>query len=663
MDKNKRKIITFVMLLIIISIAFIGYNYKINTFSFALPGRTDIYAPHIIRGILETGYPQIGDDAYYLRGATYYYPSAMMVNIFGMNEFSLRIVNVFYMLGTLVITFLLSKSLFGQKLGLLATIVSAFLAGQASSVMIVKHWPAVQFFFMMTTYLFYRTYIIKNLKYGSALIVLSSILLLITDNSVFVIVTFIYLAVLLILKKYINAIKWSTTGLLLALMIVVGVCSVPLFSEYHIINQSGEGSSGVSFTNFGFIHNVLSNKHCMRILAIWIPLCLGMFVLAIRTAKSVYASGEKRFDTYFFYGILFLCVVLSSALMAVQALILLFSYYIYKNDSAFLKSLKENRTFNLFLWGLFAFFIPSIFALYRINPGMEIFASEPLRGHPLGAFILLQGVVIESSPLFFILLLSAILYFGGSSISKKLPLNERKNRSLLFLLLLFYTGLFSTLGFLSYYPTYPHNLIVVYPILGIIFTIFFYDLSGFLIKLIAKSESKFSYNYQRFIVCLVLCAAFLSIYGYPRYYRWLNFHSSEMNLSVVVEKVKKMIKSDDKIISIGNNQGLSPHFSEVITIWDRPWNAQRFSDGKNGFKLLWWNPEVYPEKLKELITFTEAHGNKVILFIFGNTPSRWNDREYNSPNTIKYLFEHYKLEPIAIEKQVGAYQIKHIQNL
>ena len=163
---------------------------------------------------------------------------------------------------------------------------------------------------------------------------------------------------------------------------------------------------------------------------------------------------------------------------------------------------------------------------------------------------------------------------------------------------------------------------------------------------------------KKIIISILLCVLLLSVYGYPKYYRWVNRWSQDMNFSWIIDQVKLKMKSGDKIVSIGNNQSLALHFPEGITVWDNPWDHQRYSDGKGGFKLTWWRPETYQEKLKILVASLQKSNRNAILVIFGRTPSRWNDDLYYSPKTVQYIHDNFVLELIASAKELKAYRIK-----
>jgi 4-amino-4-deoxy-L-arabinose transferase-like glycosyltransferase len=118
-----------------------------------------------VKGILTHGYPLVPSGIVYTRSILYLYIQSLSALVFGLNEFSLRFPNVFFNLGTIVVVYIFGKTLFSSRIGLLAAFILTFSIWEIEITRYARMYPAFQFFYLLTTLLFYKGFIENKKNY------------------------------------------------------------------------------------------------------------------------------------------------------------------------------------------------------------------------------------------------------------------------------------------------------------------------------------------------------------------------------------------------------------------------------------------------------------------------------------------------------------------
>ncbi len=113
------------------------------------------------QGVLAKGYPHIAAspqtaEKVYTTSEIVPYPMALSIAIFGANELGLRLPGAIFGALTIVLLYLMGRTLFQARIGLLAAILYAFLPYAINMSQFARYVSQVQFFAILTGYLFYK---------------------------------------------------------------------------------------------------------------------------------------------------------------------------------------------------------------------------------------------------------------------------------------------------------------------------------------------------------------------------------------------------------------------------------------------------------------------------------------------------------------------------
>jgi hypothetical protein len=235
---------TFVIIFALIAIGFYLRFNNLGDRSFWFDEAVTSYAAI---GLLEHGTPVLPSGIEYTRALLNSYLIALSFNIFGVSEFSARIVSVIF--GTLAIPFvyLLGKEL-GKRTGLIATFLIAFSAFEILWAREARMYAQFQFFYLLTAYLFY----ISLKKDSSKLFLLSGISFILAWYSHVFSLFFIPVAVTYIIlckrkeflkSKYFIYTTLGILGLAFVYLIVTGKTpldylpsDVPLWAQHTVLH-------------------------------------------------------------------------------------------------------------------------------------------------------------------------------------------------------------------------------------------------------------------------------------------------------------------------------------------------------------------------------------------------------------------------------------------
>ncbi|MFT7380685.1 MAG: 4-amino-4-deoxy-L-arabinose transferase-like glycosyltransferase, partial [Roseivirga sp.] len=161
LEADHRKQVVFLMTLI--SILYF-YNFSVN----------DIWTPNesfyaeSVREMFESGNfldIQYNYEARYNKPPLTYWLIAASASIFGLNEFGIRLPMILLTIGSVWLTYLLGKRLYGEKGGIYAMLIMAV----SVQLMAVKQYASPEipltFFFTLTLYWFIKAYHDEKTKY------------------------------------------------------------------------------------------------------------------------------------------------------------------------------------------------------------------------------------------------------------------------------------------------------------------------------------------------------------------------------------------------------------------------------------------------------------------------------------------------------------------
>ena len=142
----------------------IGFYLRFNNLGNLSFWVDELITTHAAIGILEHGTPVLPSGMSYTRSILNTSLIALSFKIFGINEFSARIVSVIF--GTLMIplVYLMGAKVANKRVGLLAAVLITFSVWEIVWAREARMYAQFQFFYLLTAYLFYSGLNKNNLK-------------------------------------------------------------------------------------------------------------------------------------------------------------------------------------------------------------------------------------------------------------------------------------------------------------------------------------------------------------------------------------------------------------------------------------------------------------------------------------------------------------------
>ena len=129
-----------------------------------------------VDGILQYGYPLVPSGAVYFRSPLFLYLQSFASQVFGMNEFSLRLPGVIFNVCSIGMIYALGKCLFDKKVALLSAFLLAFSVWEIELSQYGRMYTLFQFFFLLSILCFYKGFMIGEKMYR----VLTSVTFIVT---------------------------------------------------------------------------------------------------------------------------------------------------------------------------------------------------------------------------------------------------------------------------------------------------------------------------------------------------------------------------------------------------------------------------------------------------------------------------------------------------
>ena len=188
--KDWKNILTFVFLLLLVAVGFVLRVRNLGYLSFwGDDGHTVIGT----LGIIKNGYPRLPSGYVLFHSILDYYLNVIPVSIFGVNEFSFRLTSVICGCGSIILTYFTGKDLANKFTGFLGASLITFSTWYIQFSREARYYAALQFFFLLSFYFFYKGFIKEQKPYRIVATVLFIISPLIHGNAFFLIFAFIAL--------------------------------------------------------------------------------------------------------------------------------------------------------------------------------------------------------------------------------------------------------------------------------------------------------------------------------------------------------------------------------------------------------------------------------------------------------------------------------------
>jgi hypothetical protein len=239
--------------------------------------------------ILKYGYPKLPSGFILFHGILDYYLNVPFVLIFGATEFAFRLTSVIFGCGSIIAIYFTGKEMANRFVGFLAAFLVAFSTWYVYFAREARYFSALQFFFLISIYFFYRGFIKEQRPFRVLATVFFVISPLIHGNAVFLILSFVPL---LLYKGR----RFFKKRIIIPFLIIL------FFYVIQIINQIFFWKVGRSFySTGGGIRSTISayfklpGPYYFKILNIMFPSMFYLFILgtAIFIALAVFMSVRK----------------------------------------------------------------------------------------------------------------------------------------------------------------------------------------------------------------------------------------------------------------------------------------------------------------------------------------------------------------------------------
>ena len=120
-----------------------------------------------VQGVLSHGYPLVPSGRLYTRSLPLIYIQSASSLIFGLSEFALRLPSVLFNLGTVIVTYLLGRKLFGSGIGVAAAAVLMLSVWEIEMSRNARMYAALQFWFTLGILFFYEGFVLDKRPYKS----------------------------------------------------------------------------------------------------------------------------------------------------------------------------------------------------------------------------------------------------------------------------------------------------------------------------------------------------------------------------------------------------------------------------------------------------------------------------------------------------------------
>jgi 4-amino-4-deoxy-L-arabinose transferase-like glycosyltransferase len=129
------------------------------------------FQANAVQGILKDGVPKVDSGLIYSRAIPFLYIQAASAQLFGLNEFSLRLPAVLFGVAAIFAAYVLGKTLFNRSVGLLTAAVLTFSVWEIELSRYARFYTAFQCMYLVSLCCFYRGFMIGERFYKFLFIV------------------------------------------------------------------------------------------------------------------------------------------------------------------------------------------------------------------------------------------------------------------------------------------------------------------------------------------------------------------------------------------------------------------------------------------------------------------------------------------------------------
>ena len=286
--KNWKNILTFVFLAVLASS---GVFLRIRNLGYLSFWGDDGHTVIGTLSILKYGYPLLPSGYVLFHGILDYYLNVIPVLIFGATEFAFRMTSVFFGVSTVILIYFAGKEIANKFVGFLAAFLIAFSTWYIQFSREARYFAALQFFFLISVYFFYKGFI--------------------KDQKPFRILTIIFF----IITPLVHGIGFTLLLCFIPLLffkgrkffrrtIIVPLAVIFFFDALQIINQVFFWKVGRSFYASGNgiralikAYFRLPDPYYFKILRIMFPKIFTVFLIGIAVfiAFSIFLSLKKNY--------------------------------------------------------------------------------------------------------------------------------------------------------------------------------------------------------------------------------------------------------------------------------------------------------------------------------------------------------------------------------
>jgi 4-amino-4-deoxy-L-arabinose transferase and related glycosyltransferases of PMT family len=284
--KSWQNILTFIFLVLL---AAAGFFLRIRNLGYLSFWGDDGHTVIGTLSILKYGYPKLPSGFILFHGILDYYLNVPFVLIFGATEFAFRLTSVVFGCASIIAIYFAGKEMANRFVGFLSAALIAFSTWYVYFSREARYFSALQFFFLISIYFFYKGFIKDQKPFRVLATVFFIISPLIHGNAFFLILSF---AVLLLYKGR----KFFKKQIIIPFLIII------FFYVLQIINQIFFWKVGRSFySTGGGIRSTIRayfkfpDLYYFKILKIMFPQMFYVFIFgaAVFIALAVFVSVRK----------------------------------------------------------------------------------------------------------------------------------------------------------------------------------------------------------------------------------------------------------------------------------------------------------------------------------------------------------------------------------
>ncbi len=115
-----------------------------------------------VQGILKYGIPKVDSGLIYSHALSFLYSQAATAKLFELNEFWLRFPSVLFGVATIFPSYILAKTLFNRRVGLLTAAIMTFSVWEIELSRYARFYTAFQFMYLVSLICFYRGFMLEH---------------------------------------------------------------------------------------------------------------------------------------------------------------------------------------------------------------------------------------------------------------------------------------------------------------------------------------------------------------------------------------------------------------------------------------------------------------------------------------------------------------------